>query len=87
MGTSSVDRLFFANLEYRVAIVEGLTATAFADGGVDLDRVNLEGSKGSVGIELGIDVAGMFVRLDMAWPLGTGASWVPRFDFGFGPIF
>ncbi len=87
VGTSSVDRLCFANLEYRVAIVEGLTATAFADCGVNLDRVSLEASKGSVGIELGIDVAGMFVRLDMAWPLGTGASWVPRFDFGFGPMF
>jgi len=87
VGISSVDRLCYANLEYRVVVVEGLSATLFADGGVNLDRVNPEGAKGSVGIELGIAVAGMFVRLDMAWPLGTGASWVPRFDFGFGPMF
>jgi len=87
VDTSSVQRFCLMNLEYRVALVEGLTATLFFDGGVDLDHVNAEGTKTAVGLELGIEAAGMYLRLDMCWQLGTGMSLVPRFEFGFSPMF
>jgi outer membrane protein insertion porin family len=84
---SSVARLAYVNLEYRVAIVEGLTAVLFFDGGVDLDRVNSGGTKSALGLELGIEAAGMYVRLDMSWRLDEEFTLVPRFDFGFSPMF
>lgn len=84
---SSVQRLFYANIEYRLAIVEGLTGALFFDGGVDLDRVSLDGAKASFGVGLGIEAVGIFVRLNMAWVLGPDLGLVPRFGFGFGPMF
>jgi len=88
-GTSAtqVRRLAYANFEYRLAVVEGLTGTLFFDTGVSLDDVNLSTAKGSFGIEFGIEAAGMYVRLDMAWVLGPDMGWVPHFDFGFSPMF
>jgi len=68
-------------------VVEGLTGTLFFDTGVSLDDVNLSTAKGSFGIEFGIEAAGMYVRLDMAWVLGPDMGWVPHFDFGFSPMF
>jgi hypothetical protein len=68
-------------------VVEGLTGVLFFDSGVNLDRVNPEGVKTSFGVELGIEAAGMYVRLDMAWVLGPDLGWVPHFDFGFSPMF
>ena len=88
-GTSAtqVRGLAYANFEYRLAVVEGLTGTLFFDTGVSLDDVNLSTAKGSFGIEFGIEAAGMYVRLDMAWVLGPDMGWVPHFDFGFSPMF
>jgi len=88
-GTSAtqVQRLAYANFEYRLAVVEGLTGTLFLDAGVPLNRVDLSVAKGSFGIEFGIEAAGMYVRLDMAWVLGPDMGWVPHFDFGFSPMF
>jgi outer membrane protein assembly factor BamA len=83
----SVQRLAYANFEYRLAVVEGLTTSLFFDTGVALDRVNTTTAKGSFGIEFGINAAGMYVRLDMAWVLGPDMGWVPHFDFGFSPMF
>jgi len=80
-------RLAYANFEYRLAVVQGLTGTLFFDAGVSLDQVDLATAKGSFGIELGIEAAGMYVRLDMAWVLGPDMGWVPHFDFGFSPMF
>jgi|LGVD01.1.fsa_nt_gb hypothetical protein len=54
---------------------------------MDLSQVGLSGAKTSVGIELGIEAVGMYVRLDMAWLLGPEFEFVPHFDFGFGPMF
>ena len=85
--SSLVKQLCYTNVEYRLAVVEGLTATLFLDGGVDLDQVSLAGTKGSFGLEFGVEAAGMYVRLDMAWVLGEEMSPVPRFDFAFGPMF
>ena len=84
---SSIEQLCYANVEYRLKIVEGLTGILFFDSGVDLSQVGLSGAKTSVGIELGIEAAGMYVRLDMAWLLGPEFELVPHFDFGFGPMF
>ncbi|HHR85298.1 MAG TPA: hypothetical protein ENL23_02995 [Candidatus Acetothermia bacterium] len=88
-GTSAtqVRRLAYANFEYRLAVVQGLTGTLFLDAGVPLDKVELSTAKGSFGIEFGIEAAGMYVRLDMAWVLGPDMGWVPHFDFGFSPMF
>ena len=86
-SASQVQRLAYANFEYRLAVVEGLTGTLFVDTGVSLDHVNLSAAKGSFGIEFGIEAAGMYVRLDMAWVLGPNMGWVPHFDFGFSPMF
>jgi outer membrane protein insertion porin family len=88
-GTTATpaSRLAFANFEYRVSLVEGLTATLFFDSGVNLDQVSLAGGKASFGAELVITAAGMRIRLDMAWVLGPDIGWVPDFGFGFGPMF
>jgi outer membrane protein insertion porin family len=85
--TSLVSRLCYGNFEYRVSLVEGLTATLFLDGGLDLGRPVLSKGKGSFGLELGIEAAGMYVRLDAAWLLGRTMSPVPTFTFGFSPMF
>jgi len=85
--SSLVKQLCYTNVEYRLAVVEGLTATLFLDGGVDLDQVSLAGTKASFGLEFGVEAAGMYVRLDMAWVLGEEMSPVPQFDFAFGPMF
>jgi outer membrane protein assembly factor BamA len=84
---SPVRRLCYANIEYRLAVVEGLTGVLFFDSGVNFDQVNSEGAKASFGVELGIEAAGMYVRLDMAWVLGSDLGWVPHFNFGFSPMF
>ncbi len=84
---SSVSNLFYTNFEYRVAIVEGLNAALFLDAGVSLDEIKLSSAKASFGIEFGIEAAGMYVRLDAAWPLRPDMSWIPQFDFGFSPMF
>ncbi|MEA1871545.1 MAG: BamA/TamA family outer membrane protein, partial [Candidatus Bipolaricaulota bacterium] len=84
---SSIEQLCYANVEYRLKIVEGLTGVLFFDSGVDLSQVGLSGAKTSVGLELGIEAVGMYVRLDMAWLLGPEFEFVPHFDFGFGPMF
>ncbi len=84
---SPARRLCYANIEYRLAVVEGLTGVLFFDSGVNLDRVNPDWAKASFGVELGIEAAGMYVRLDMAWVLGPDLGWVPQFNFGFSPMF
>jgi outer membrane protein insertion porin family len=83
----AVRRLAYMNMEYRLAVVEGLTTSLFLDSGVSLDRVNADWTKSSVGIELGVRVAGTYVRLDMGWALGPEMDLVPSFDFGFSPMF
>jgi outer membrane protein assembly factor BamA len=83
----TVDRLFLANFENRLQLIEGLVLTTFFDWGVNLDSIRPEDVVSSTGIELGITAAGVFVRLDIVWVLDEEASWVPSFDIGFGPMF
>jgi len=85
--SENVDRIFIANLECRIEPAEGLTAASFFDWGVDLERIRAGDMLASTGVELGVLVAGIFVRLDVVWVLGDGAAWMPRFDFAFGSMF
>ena len=85
--SSQATRLCYGNVEYRVSLTEGLTATLFLDGGLDLSGGGPSEGKGSCGLELGVEAAGMYVRLDAAWVLGPEMSPVPTFTFGFGPMF
>jgi outer membrane protein assembly factor BamA len=84
---ATVQRLAIANLEHRLELTEGFVVTAFLDAGLGLDSIRLEDVEASTGLELGINAAGVLVRLDVVWTLGEGASWMPRFDLGFGPMF
>jgi len=76
-----------ANFEYRLKLVEGLYATTFWDAGFDLAAVRFEDLLSSFGLELGINAAGVFVRLDFVWTLNEDFTWLPLFDFGFGRMF
>jgi outer membrane protein insertion porin family len=87
VDAATVQRMAVANVEYRLKLTEGFVLTAFLDAGLDLDSIRLDDTKASTGLELGITAAGVFVRLDIVWALGEDASWTPRFDFGFGPMF
>lgn len=77
----------FANVEYRLELVEGLYATTFWDAGFDLNTVRFEDLLSTVGFELGINAAAIIVRLDLVWTLNKDFTWVPIFDFGFGQMF
>lgn len=83
----TVKRMAVVNVEHRLKLADGFVLTAFLDAGVDLDSIRPDGVKSSTGFELGISAAGVYVRLDVVWCLGEDASWTPRFDFGFGPMF
>ena len=85
--TSQVSRMFVSNFEYRVKLTEGLVVKAFFDAGLDLDSVCTGNALASTGIEIAINVAGLFLRFDVAWVLGEEQSWLPIFDIGFGPMF
>jgi outer membrane protein insertion porin family len=88
MDSSSVPRMFVANVEHRVELAEdGLYMTTFFDTGLDLDAVRLDAILSTGGIEFGVNAAGIFVRLDVGWSLSSEWSWVPRFDIGFGRMF
>jgi outer membrane protein insertion porin family len=84
---TTVQRMAIVNVEHRLRLIEGLVVTAFVDAGMNLDSIRLGNAEATTGLELGITAAGMFVRLDVSWVLGEDASWTPRFDFGFGPMF
>jgi hypothetical protein len=49
--------------------------------------VRLDAILSTAGIEFGVNAAGIFVRLDVAWSLSSEWSWVPRFEIGFGQMF
>lgn len=84
--SEQVDRIFVANFEYRLGLADSLIAAAFFDWGVDLDRLQVDEILSSTGFELGLLVAGVYVRLDVVWVFGEGAAWMPRFDFAFGSM-
>ena len=95
--TTVTERLLLANLEYRVKLIEGMSAALFVDGGIDLASALAieadgdalaESSKAAIGAELSIEAAGMLVRIDVAWVFEDGQmNGTPKFEFGFGPMF
>ncbi len=82
-----VRQYVLTNVEYRLQLVEGLYAHAFLDAGLDLGTVRVDGLLSTMGLELGIDAAGVLVRLTAAWILGEECSWLPVFELGFGQMF
>mgnify|MGYP005838789993 CR=1 FL=1 len=84
---ASTRQFVFANVEYRLELVEGFYATTFWDAGFDLSAVRFEDLLTTAGFELGINAAGIVVRLDFAWKLNNDFTWTPVFDFGFGQMF
>ena len=88
MNTFSVPRVFLANVEYRLEVVEGtLYVTTFCDTGISLDAVRLDAILSTAGLEFGVSAAGIFVRFDLAWPVSSDWSWVPHFEIGFDRMF
>ncbi len=87
IDSETVRRMAVANIEHRLKLADGFVLTAFLDAGLNLDTIRTDDVKASAGFELGISAAGVYVRLDVVWSLGDDASWTPRFDFGFGPMF
>lgn len=82
-----VPRLFVANFEHRLELVEGLVFTTFFDAGLNLDAVRIDDVISSTGFEFGINAAGIYVRLEFVWVLDEDMNWFPTFDIGFGPMF
>ncbi len=84
-GAKSVrtDRHGLLNGEFRVEIAAGSWISLFTDLGATWDGT----VKASCGLELAANVAGMFVRISLAWPNDRDPTWVPAFEFGMSPMF
>lgn len=77
------DRYGLLNTEFRIEVAQGSWIAVFGDFGVTWDGT----MKTSLGVELAASVAGMFVRLAVAWPNDRDPTWVPAFEFGMSPMF
>lgn len=84
--TIETDRLALLNTELRFELASGFSLALFWDLGLGREEPGAL-LKTSGGIELAAHIAGMFVRLDMAWPNDRPLSWVPMFEFGMAPLF
>ncbi len=80
----TVDGLALANTELRFELAPGFAVAGFWDVGTALTEPH---AVSSVGVELSAHIAGMYVRLSMAWPDDRPPSWVPVFEFGMSPMF
>jgi len=77
------DRYGLLNAEFRIEVAQGSWLALFGDFGATWDGT----VKTSLGVELAASVAGMFVRLALAWPNDRDPTWVPAFEFGMSPMF
>lgn len=77
------DRHGLLNGEFRVEVAHGSWVALFADVGATGGGI----VKASCGLELAASVAGMFVRIALAWPNDRDPTWVPAFEFGMSPMF
>ncbi len=82
--STTVSGMALVNTELRFELAQGFTLAAFWDVGTALTKPV---GKSSVGAELSAQIAGMFVRLIMAWPDDRDPSWVPMFEFAMSPMF
>ncbi|MFO8034797.1 MAG: FtsQ-type POTRA domain-containing protein [Candidatus Bipolaricaulota bacterium] len=80
----TVEGVALLNTELRFELAPGFALAGFWDVGTALDTPH---AVSSLGVELSGQVAGMFVRLAMAWPDDREPSWVPMFEFGMQPMF
>lgn len=80
----STDRLALFNAEFRIELAQGAWFAPFLDVGVDLRTKAL---KIAPGLEVAVNLGGMFVRLSASWPNDREPTWVPAFEFGMSPMF
>ena len=79
-----VDALVLLNSEFRLELAQGAHLALFWDLGYAPKPGEL---KTSLGLEIAARVMGTFVRIDLAWPNDRPWNWVPRFEFGWAPLF
>ena len=80
----TTDRMFLLNAEFRVELAQGAWFAPFFDFGVDLRSGTI---KAAPGVEVAVNLGGMFVRLSASWPNDREPTWVPAFEFGMSPMF
>ena len=80
----TTDRMFLLNTEFRVELAQGAWFAPFFDFGVDLQGGIV---KAAPGVEVAVNLGGMFVRLSASWPNDREPTWVPAFEFGMSPMF
>jgi hypothetical protein len=80
----STDRLALINTEFRVELAQGAWFAPFFDFGVDLRTGTV---KMAPGLEVAVNLGGMFVRISASWPNDREPTWVPAFEFGMSPMF
>ncbi len=80
----STDRLALINAEFRVELAQGAWFAPFFDFGADLHAGRV---KMALGLEVAVNLGGMFVRLSASWPNDREPTWVPAFEFGMSPMF
>lgn len=78
------DRLALLNGEFRLELAQGAWFSTFLDLGIDL---RTRGVKLAPGMEVAVNLGGMFVRLSASWPNDREPTWVPAFEFGTSPMF
>lgn len=80
----TTDRMFLVNAEFRAELAQGAWFAPFFDFGVDLRSGTV---KAAPGMEVAVNLGGMFVRLSASWPNDREPTWVPAFEFGMSPMF
>lgn len=80
----STDRMLLLNAEFRVELAQGAWFAPFFDFGLDLRTGTV---KAAPGLEVAVNLGGMFVRLSASWPSDREPTWVPAFEFGMSPMF
>ncbi|MCS7240732.1 MAG: BamA/TamA family outer membrane protein, partial [Candidatus Bipolaricaulota bacterium] len=80
----TTDRMALVNAEFRLELTQGAWFAPFLDFGVDLRTGN---KKFAPGLEVAVNLGGMFIRLSASWPNDREPTWVPAFEFGMSPMF
>lgn len=78
------DRFALLNAEFRIELAQGAWFAPFLDWGVDL---RTSAVKMAPGLEVAVNLGGMFVRISASWPNDREPTWVPAFEFGMSPMF
>ncbi len=81
---ATTDRLCLINGEFRIELAQGAWFAPFFDFGLDLRS---ESIKVAPGLEVAVNLGGMFFRLSASWPNDREPTWVPAFEFAMSPMF